>query len=258
MAKIHSTAIVSGKAELGNNVEIAPYAVIHDDVVIGDDSCIGPHVVVYNGARIGKRVKIMQGSSVSNIPQDLKYDDEKTLFHIGDDTVIREFCTLHKGTEDTGYSKIGSNCLLMAYAHVAHDCILGNNCIIANSVQIGGHVSIGNWVIIGGSTPVHQFVKIGDHAMIGGGFRTVTDIPPFVLAAGEPLRYSGTNLIGLRRRGFSNEEIIAIKEAYSILYKGGMNLKEAKNSVREKFGEGNEYVNNILSFLETVTRPGFK
>ncbi len=257
MSNIHSTAIVSSKAELGKNVEVGPYAIIHDDVVIGDETVIGPHAVIYNGARIGKNIKIYQGSSVSNTPQDLKFKDEKSLFYIGDNTVIREFCTLHRGTIDNGFSKVGENCLLMAYSHVAHDCILGNNVIIANSVQIGGHVEIADYVIIGGSTPVHQFTKIGAHVMIGGGFRAVVDIPPYVTAAGEPLRFAGVNLIGLRRRGFSNEDILALKRAYLLLYKSKLNYTQAKAKVMEEF-PNHPLVNNVIDFLNNVKRSGFK
>ena len=171
MNKIHPTAIVSNKAQLGNNITIGPFTVVHDNVTIEDNCSIASHVVIYDGARIEKNVQIFQGGSISNQPQDLKFKDEKSEFIIGENTIIREFATLHRGTIDKGFSKIGKNCLLMAYTHVAHDCIIGDNCIIANAVQIGGHVVIEDWVIIGGVTPVHQFVKIGQHTMVGGGFR---------------------------------------------------------------------------------------
>ena len=235
MTNIHPGAIVSPKAELGNNVTVEPFAVIYDDVVIDDNVHIGPNAVIYDGARIGKNVKILQGASVANIPQDLKFANEKSLFYIGENTTIREFVTLHRGTVETGFSRVGSNCLLMAYAHIAHDCIIGDNCIIANSVQIGGHVEMEEWVIVGGGTPIHQFSKIGKHSMIGGGFRVTVDIPPFVLAANEPLRYVGLNLIGLRRRGFSNEEIAIIKDVYKLLYNSGLNTSDAVKKINEKY-----------------------
>lgn len=253
MNEIHPTAVVSSKAELGDNNKIGPFAVIEDDVEIGNDNVIGPHAVIYNGARLGNRIKIFQSAAVSNAPQDLKYADEETYFHIGDDTKIRECVTLHKGTVETGYSKVGKNCLLMAYAHVAHDCIIGDNVILANSVQVGGHVEIGNNAIIGGATPVHQFSKIGEHCMIGGGFRVIADVPPYILAGGEPLKYSGLNLLGLRRRGFSNEDIGILKEAYAILFTSGMNLSEGKKELIEKHGE-NQYVQKVLDFLEKSNR----
>lgn len=253
MVNIHPSAIVSPKAELGDNIIISAGAVVYDDVEIGDNTIIGPHAVIYDGARIGKNVKIFQGASVSNLPQDLKFSDEQTLFYIGDNTQIREFATLHRGTVETGFSRIGKNCLLMAYSHVAHDCIIGDNCILANSVQIGGHVEIEDWVIIGGTTPIHQFCKIGKHAMVGGGFRVTVDVPPFVLAANDPLRYTGINLVGLRRRGFSNDEIMEIKEAYKLLYKSGLNTTQAVEKLKETF-PGNKNIDSIMAFIEKSNR----
>lgn len=257
MGKIHSTAQISSSAKIGENVEIGPFTYIEEDVIIGDNCYIGPHVCIYNGARIGNNVILYQGASVSNIPQDLKYAGEEALFHIGDNTVIREFATLHKGTVETGYSQIGSNCLVMAYGHIAHDCIIGNNCIIANIVQIGGHVEIEDHVIIGGGTPIHQFSKIGQHSMVGGGFRVIADIPPYVLAGGEPLKYSGLNLIGLRRRGFSNDDINTIKSAYNILYNSGLNISQAKEKMQETYPD-NAYVKNILDFISKSNRSIIK
>ena len=253
MNNIHSTALVSPKAKLGNNILIAPYVVIQDDVEIGDDCFIGPHAVIYDGARIGNRVKIYQSASIANVPQDLKFKDEESYFYIGDDTTVREFVTLHRGTVDTGFSRIGKNCLLMAYSHVAHDCVIGDKVIIANSVQIAGHVTIEDWVIIGGATPVHQFVKIYQHAMIGGGFRIVVDIPPYVLAGNEPLRYAGLNLVGLRRRGFSNDHITDLKNAYSIIYNSGLNFSEAKEKVTAEFPD-HPLVKNIIDFFNNSKR----
>ncbi|MGD8778900.1 MAG: acyl-ACP--UDP-N-acetylglucosamine O-acyltransferase [Ignavibacteria bacterium] len=257
MTNIHETAIVSKKAKLGENVEIGPYSVIYDDVEINDDTKIGPHVCIYDGARIGKRVQIFQSASISNVNQDLKYAGEKTYFYIGDDCKIREFVTLHKGTSELGYSKIGNNCLLMDYVHIAHDCILGDNCILSNGVQIGGHVEIGDYVIIGGMTPVHQFSLIGSHTMIGGGFRAVVDIPPYVLAANEPLRFSGLNSVGLKRRGFSSEEINALKKAYEIFYNSGLNFADSKKKLEAEMGD-NPHVKLILEFLNKSKRTVLK
>ena len=253
MNKIHPTAIVGKKAELGNNITILPYTVIEDNVEIGDDCIIGPHAVLYNGARIGKRVKINQSASVAHIPQDLKFGNEESLFIVGDDTVIHEFVTLHRGTKDTGFSRVGSNCLLMAYSHVAHDCEIGNNCIFANGVQIGGHVTIEDYVIIGGMTPVHQFCKVGQHAMVGGGYRVVQDIPPYILAAKEPLGYEGLNVVGLRRRGFSNDDIFTLKKAYGYIYSGSNNLSQARVKLEEEF-PGHPLVKNILDFINNSKR----
>jgi UDP-N-acetylglucosamine acyltransferase len=254
MNKIHPTATVSSKAELGNNITIGPYTYIEDDVKIDDDVHIGPYVGIYNGARIGKRVKIHQSASVSSIPQDLKFEDEKSEFFIGDDCQIREYVTLNRGTKATGSSSIGKNCLLMTCAHVGHDSTLGDNCILANAVAIGGHVTVGNWVIIGGLTPVHQFCKIGEHAMIGGGFRAVNDVPPYILAGSEPLKYAGLNLIGLRRRGFSNDEIQSIKAAYTIFYRSGLNHSDAVKKLKDDFSPEDKYVSSIISFIENSDR----
>ena len=253
MTNIHQTAIVSSKATLGENISVGPFSIIEDDVVIGNDCKIGSSVSIYDGARIGNNVKIYQGASIANHPQDLKFANEPTLFEIGDNTTIREFATLHRGTVESGLSRIGSNCLLMAYAHVAHDTMVGDNCILANVVQLGGHVHVDDWVIIGGGTLVHQFTKIGKHAMIGGGFRAVTDVPPFVLAAGEPLYYNGLNTVGLRRRGFTNDQIFKLKEIYSYIFSKDLNLSQAKEKIIEKFKD-DELANTVLSFLNSSTR----
>lgn len=253
---IHSTAIVSPKAKLGENVQVAAYAIIEDDVEIGDGTIVGPHASIYDGARIGKNVKIFQAAAVSNAPQDLKYAGEKTYFHVGDNSVIREFVTLHRGTIDTNNSSIGEKCLIMAYVHVAHDCVIGNNCILANSVQIAGHVTIGDWVIIGGGSLVHQFGVIGEHAMIQGGMSVAADIPPYVMAANTPIKYSGLNVIGLRRRGFSNDDIQTLKDAYKMFYFSGLNTTDAKKELDQKFD--NQYVDTIIEFLNTSKRSILK
>jgi len=253
---IHPTAIVSPKAKLGDNIQVAAYAIIEEDVEIGDGTIVGPHACIYDGARIGKNVKIFQSAAVSNAPQDLKYAGEKTYFYVGDNTVIREFATLHRGTVDTNNSTIGNNCLIMAYVHVAHDCVIGNNCIIANSVQIAGHVVVEDWVIIGGGCLVHQFGIIGQHAMIQGGLQVAHDIPPYVLAASIPMKYSGLNVVGLRRRGFSNDDIQTIKDAYKTLYHSGLNISEAKTALSENFN--NKHVNTIVEFLNTSKRSILK
>ena len=253
MNHIHPTAIISSKAKLGSNVTINAFTIVEDDVEIGEDCTIGPYAAVYNGARIGKRVKIMQGASVSNIPQDLKYANEESYFYIDNDTVVREFVTLHRGTIETGFSRIGKNSLIMAYAHVAHDVIIGDNTIISNAVQIAGHVTIGEYVIIGGGTVVHQFCKVGDHSMIGGGYRIVKDIPPYVIAGSEPLKYSGLNLVGLRRRGFSNDDINSLKDAYNVLYNSGLNVSQAKEKINSKLVK-NQFVQNILKFIDESSR----
>ncbi|MCK9280818.1 MAG: acyl-ACP--UDP-N-acetylglucosamine O-acyltransferase [Melioribacteraceae bacterium] len=253
MSLIHSTSIVSPNAKIGENVKIGPFSIIHDDVEIGDYTEIGSSAVLYNGARIGKNVRIYQGASIANTPQDLKFGDEKTYFFVGDNTTIREFVTLHRGTLATGKSSIGNDCLLMAYTHVAHDCIIGNNCILSNAVQIGGHVHVENWVTIGGLTAVHQFSKIGEYSMVGGAFKVTSDIPPYVMAAGEPIRYHGMNIIGLRRRGFSKEDIAVIKDCYHFIYHSGHNFSQSKEKIAEKYPD-NVYAKKILDFFADVKR----
>jgi UDP-N-acetylglucosamine acyltransferase len=219
---------------LGENVTLAPFSIVHDNVEIGDNSYIGPHAVVYDGARIGNGVKIYQGASVSHRPQDLKFNDEETYFYIGDNTTVHEHVTLHRGTVETGESRVGKNVLLMAYSHVAHDCQVGDNCILANCVQLAGHVHVEEWAIIGGDVSVHQFTTVGKHVMVGGGYRVVKDVPPYMLTAGEPLRYGGVNLVGLRRRGFSNEQINNIKRTYTTIYNPKYNVSQAIAVLKEQ------------------------
>lgn len=253
MNSIHPTAIVNPQAKLGNNITIGSFAVIEADVEIGDDCNIGPHAVLYDGARLGNRVKIFQSVSVANLPQDLKFGGEKTLFIIGDDTVVREFATLHRGTKETGKSQVGKNCLLMAYSHIPHDCHVGDNCIIANAVQMGGHTHVEDWVIIGGGTVIHQFSLIGEHSMVGGGLRVNQDVPPYILAGSEPIKYAGLNVVGLRRRGFKTEDIEIIKEAYNYLYDKSMNVSQAVQKIESQLGD-NSFVKKILNFISRSKR----
>jgi UDP-N-acetylglucosamine acyltransferase len=252
MNQIHDTAVVSSKASIGENVVISPYAIIEDDVVIGDETTIGPHAVLYNGARVGKRVKISQGASISNLPQDLSYKGEETFAFIDDDTTIREFVTIHKGTT-SGFSKVGKSCFLMAYSHIGHDAKIGDKCILANSVQLGGHVQFEDFVIIGGGTVIHQFCRVGQHSMTGGGYRVVQDVPPYVLAAHEPLRYTGLNVVGLRRRGFSNDEIATLKKAYGYIYSHSLNVSQAMEIITKEMGE-HPLVQNVISFVKNSKR----
>lgn len=253
MREIHSTAIVDPKAELGEDVKVGPFAIIHENTIIGDGTSIGPHAVIYPGARIGKNVKIHQSSSVAHIPQDLKFANEPTELFLGDNCTIHEFTTLHRGTKETGKTVIGKNVLMMAYSHVAHDCRVGDNCILANGVQLAGHVTIEDWVIIGGLTPVHQFSIVGKHAMVGGGFRVTQDVPPFIIAAGYPLKFNGVNLIGLRRRGFTADQIDKIKDAYRLLYNSGLNVKQAKDEIAKELAN-EPAVADILTFLDAASR----
>jgi UDP-N-acetylglucosamine acyltransferase len=253
MNNVHPTAIVKPDAKLGENIIVGPYAIIEDDVEIGNDCVIGAHAVIYNGARLGNRVKIFQGASVANLPQDLKFAGEPTLFIIGDDTVVREFATLHRGTLETGKSQVGKNCLLMAYSHIPHDCVVGDNCIIANAVQIGGHSHIEDWVIIGGLAGLHQFSRVGEHSMIAGAAKITQDVPPYILAVNDPAEFNGLNVIGLRRRGFKTKDIQTLKEAYKYLYDKSLNVSQALKVIESKFGD-NVYVKKVLKFLSGTKR----
>ncbi len=250
---IHPTALVEEGAELGVGVEIGPFAFVERDVVLGDRVRIGPHSHVAAGSRLAEDVVIFTGAAVGNIPQDLKYAGEESTLEIGPRTIVREFCTLHRGTEERRTTVIGADCLLMAYVHVAHDCVVGDHCILANAVQVGGHVTLGDHVIIGGSTPVHQFCQVGDHAMVGGGFRIVQDVPPFIRAAGEPLRPSGVNSIGLKRRGYSDEAIINLKKAYRLLFRSGLTRTNALKRIRDELPDSPE-IETLTSFIERSER----
>ncbi|MGC9513157.1 MAG: acyl-ACP--UDP-N-acetylglucosamine O-acyltransferase [Fidelibacterota bacterium] len=234
MSLIHQTAIVSPKAELGNQVQVGPYAIIDEDVVIGDETRIAEHAIIRPGARIGRQCQIFPGAIISEISQDLKYKGERTETIIGDRTIIREYATIHKGTEDRMRTVVGNDCMIMAYVHVAHDCKIGNNCIFSNATQLAGHVTVEDFVIIGGMTGVHQFVQIGAHAFVGGYMRISKDVPPYILAAGLPARYAGLNQVGLTRRGFSAEVLKKLKEFYQILYRSDYNISDALKYIETK------------------------
>lgn len=250
---IDPRAAISPKATLGANVSVGPFAVIEDDVVIGDGTAVGANAMVYSGSRIGKNCRIFNGASIGGPPQDLKYKGEVTYLEIGDRTVVREFVTLNRATTASGVTRIGSDGLFMAYTHVAHDCQIGNNVILANCASLGGHVVIGDWVIIGGLTPVHQFVHLGEHSMVGGGFRVPKDVPPFILAGQEPLGFERLNLLGLRRRGFSDAAISSLEQAFRILYKSSLNVSQAVQRIRQEVDLVPE-VQRLLEFIANSKR----
>lgn len=250
-------AIIHPEAKIGNNVIIEPFATIKGNVEIGDNTWIGPNAVIWEGARLGKNVKVFPGASISAVPQDLKFAGEETETYIGDNTVIREFVTISKGTADKFKTVVGKNCLLMAYVHIAHDCTVGNNCILANTVQVAGHVSIEDWAIIGGASALHQFVKVGSHVMISGGSLVRKDVPPFTKAAREPLTYAGVNTIGLRRRGFSSEKIGEIQEVYRYIFLKGLNNSKALDLVESELSPSPER-DYIVSFIRTSERGVMK
>ena len=253
MATIHPTAVVDSAAELADDVTVGPFAVIEGDVVVSSGTQIGPHALLASGTRIGTDCRIYNGAVLGTQPQDLKFGGEKTTLEIGNNTTIREFATLNRGTTDHWKTVIGDNCLLMAYSHVAHDCTIGNNVILANSVNLAGHITIDDYVGIGGVTPIHQFVHIGKHAFIGGGLRVPKDIPPYVLAMGEPIRFGGLNTIGLKRRGFSDELLSDIKKAYRIIYQSHLLLVDALKKIEDEI-EPVEEITYIVSFFRDSER----
>ena len=250
---IHPTAIVDPGARLAEDVAVGPYAIIEDNVEIGSGCRIGPHALVACGARLGQSVQVHKGAVVGTVPQDLKFGGEETTLEVGDRTVIREYATLNRGTEDRWRTVVGSDCLLMAYSHVAHDCQIGDHVILANSVNLAGHIEIGDWAIIGGVVPVHQFVRIGTHAMIGGGFRVPMDILPYSLCGGYPLKVMGLNRIGLQRRGFSEEVIGVLQKAYRVLFRSKLNTSQAVARIKEEV-ELRDEIKLILEFIDKSER----
>ena len=241
------------EAKIASNVVIEPFTTIHKDVVIKEGTWIGSNVTIMEGARIGKNCKIFPGAVISAIPQDLKFEGEETTAVIGDNTVIRECVTINRGTVDRYKTVIGSHVLLMAYVHIAHDCIIGDHSILANAVQVAGHVVMDEYAYVGGMSALHQFVKVGEHAMISGGSLVRKDVPPYIRAAREPLGYSGINSIGLRRRGYSNEKINEIQEIYRVIYLSGMNNSAALDKIELVMAPSKER-DEILNFVRTSER----
>ena len=250
---ISKNAIISPKAKIGSNVVIKDYAVIEDDVVIGDNSEIHFNAQIENGARISNSVKIFKGAVISCIPQDKKYNNEYTTFEIGESTVIREYATLSRGTGSQGKTSVGNNCLVMAYVHIAHDSVIGNNIILANSINMGGHVFIDDWATVGGMVGIHQFVKIGAHSFIAFGSKVTQDVPPYILAGGTVLSYKGLNVVGLKRRGFTDEQLRNIKNTYNIIYNSEYNISDAVKAVKDSIPLTEE-VNRIITFIEQSER----
>jgi len=249
MARIHPTALVDRTAELAEDVEVGAYSIIGAHVTMGAGSRIGPHVVIIGRTRFGARNRVFQFASIGEIPQDRKYGGEPTTTTIGDDNVFREFVTIHAGTaQDRGDTAIGNDNLFLAYTHVAHDCVVGNATIFSNNAQIAGHVKIDDWVVLGAYGGVHQFCRIGAHAMIGAGAKVFQDVPPFVTAAGDPARPHGTNTEGLRRRGFSPDDILAVRRAYKTLYRQGHSLEDARAMIAE-VAERSPALRPLVDFL---------
>jgi UDP-N-acetylglucosamine acyltransferase len=251
---IHSTAIVHPGARLDDTVEIGPYAVIGENVSIGAGTTVGPHAVIEGWTEIGKDNRIFQFTSVGAIPQDLKFHGEKSFLRIGDRNTIREFVTIHLGTEDGGgETVIGNDNLFMAYSHIAHDCRVGNRAILANCATLAGHVLIGDFAIVGGLCAVHQFTRIGCHTMISGGSMVNQDVAPFTIAQGDRAKTVGLNLVGLKRRNFSEEALRGIKQAYRLVFRSGLRLDEALEKIAAEV-EATPELETFTSFLKESQR----
>jgi UDP-N-acetylglucosamine acyltransferase len=250
-------AYIHPDSDIADNVVIEPFVSIAKNVTIGEGTWIGPNAVIMEGTRIGKNCKIFPGAVIGAVPQDLKFKGEKTTVEIGDNTTIREFVTVNRGTVAKGKTTVGENCLLMAYVHVAHDCSVGNNCILVNNTSLAGEVVIDDFAILSGMTAVHQFVHIGSHVMISGGSLVRKDVPPFVKAAREPLSYVGVNSIGLRRRNFSNEKINEIQNVYRVLFQKGLNYSQAIDIIEAELPASKER-DEIILFVRNSKRGVMK
>lgn len=250
---IHPTALVDDTAELAEDVVVGPYTIIGPRVRVGRGTRIGPHVLLERDTTVGEDCVIYKGAVLGTDPQDLKYQDEATTLSVGDRTVIREYCTLNRGTTALGYTSVGSDCLLLAYVHVAHDCQVGDHVVLSNSVNMGGHVAIEDWVVVGGGTQIHQFVRIGCHAFVGGASAVRKDIPPFVKAAGAPIQLYGLNSVGLQRRGFSDEVRRELKRAYRLFFGSTYNTTQALARARDELRALTE-IETFLAFFEASER----
>jgi len=253
VSDIHPTALVDPTAELAPGVVVGPYSIIGPNVKVGARTRIAGHVLIERDTTVGEECTISQGVVLGTDPQDLKYMGEPTTLTVGDRTVIREYATLNRGTIASGITRVGSDCMLMAYCHVAHDCHLGNHVILSNAVNMAGHVSIGDWAIVGGLTPIHQFVRIGAHAFVGGATRVAKDVPPYVKAAGSPMQLYGLNSVGLQRRGFPEEVRRELKRAYRLFFASNHNVKQALERAREELRALPE-VETFLTFFENSER----
>lgn len=249
---IHPTAVIHQNAKLAEDINIGPFTIINDDVEIGAGCEIGSHVLIDSGTIIGKNCKIHHGAVLGTLPQDLKFEGEKTLLTIGEETVIREYATLNRGTLWRGKTVVGKNCFIMIYAHVAHDCLLGDHVILANSANLAGHVEIGDWAIIGGVVPVHQFVKIGAHSIVGGGFRVQKDVCPYALVGGYPLKTMGLNRIGLKRRGFSEQTMQILEKTFRILFRSNLNTSQALERIKAEV----ELIPEVQNMLDFIAKSG--
>ncbi len=252
--RIHPTAIVAPEAQLAEDVGIGPYSIVGPHVSIGPRTEVGPHVVIEGRTALGADNRIFQFASIGPVPQDLKYHDEPSELFIGDGNTIREFATLHPGTENGGMvTRVGNRCLIMNYAHVAHDCILGDHIIVANGAQLGGHVVLQDYVVVGALVGIHQFVKIGESAILGAGSMVSLDVAPFCNATGDRAELHGLNLVGLRRRGMSAESIAALRKAYRIVFQSGLKVAEALQRLSREFSGAPE-VTRFAAFIAQAER----
>ena len=250
---IHRTALVDPTAQLAHDVTVGPYAIIGPHVTLGERCHVAAHAVLERNVRLGSAVKVGYGSIIGNDPQDLKYKGEDTWVEVGDGTVIREYCTINRGTPATGRTAVGQRCFLMSYVHIAHDCAVGNDVIIANAVQMAGHVTIEDRAIISGLVPIHQFVRIGTFAFVGGGSRVNQDVPPYTKAVGNPVHLYGLNSVGLQRAAFSPDVKLALKRAYRLLFNSDMTVSQGIAKARAELPQSPE-VENFLKFIEGSQR----
>ncbi len=246
---ISTLAQINPKAKLGNNVTVEAFAVIHENVEVGEGSVIMSHAILMPGTRIGKNCKIFPGAVIAGVPQDLKFAGEETTAEIGDNTIIREYCTINRGTKENWKTVIGKNCLIMSYVHVAHDCVIGNNVILSGYCGLAGHVDIEDHVIMEGFSMVQQFIKIGAHAFLAADSKVRKNVPPYVKAAREPLSYIGVNTVGLSRRGFSNEIIGQIEDIYRHLYVKGVTIPTALKDIEAHIPDSPEKT-HIIKFIQ--------
>lgn len=252
---IHPTALIDPKAEIGEGVEIGPYSVIEKDVSIGEGTKVGPHVVIREGTHIGKRCQIFQFASVGEAPQATFYRGEKTSLFIGDQNIIREFVTLHRGTiKGGGKTAIGNENFFMAYCHVAHDCQIGNQVVLANGATLAGHILIEDYAVIGGLSAIHQFCQVGTHAFISGLTGVSLDIPPYMLASGSRAKLFGLNAVGLKRHGFSEETLKTLKKVYRIIFRSGLTLEKTMKKVEEDEISKTPEVQHLLQFIQRSKR----
>ena len=253
MNTVSNLAFVHPEAKLGDNIIVEPFAFIDRNTEIGDGTLVMSHATILYGSRIGKECKIFPHATIGGIPQDLKFHGEDTTAVIGNNTIIRECVTVNRGTASRGTTVVGNDCLIMAYSHVAHDCILKNNVILGNASQLAGEVEIDDFAIISGGTLIHQFSRIGSHAMIQGGSKIPKDIPPYILVGREPIVFMGLNVVGLRRRGFSSEQINSMQEIYRYIYQSGHNVSQATEKIENELRETDER-NHILHFIRSSSR----